>query len=74
MDSRVLSKGEGPTPARRTSWRPGAEGALVLWERWEKEVEWLSEGTKRRDWTNGLVVGLFGEEDGGSLGIGSLPS
>ena len=41
--------GEGPTPARRVSWRPGAEGApAVRSEMWLKvEVCW-SAGTIRR--------------------------
>lgn len=35
----------GPTPARRVSWIPGAEGAPRECDcRWEWVVEWLEEG------------------------------
>lgn len=41
----------GPTPARRVSWRPGAEGApVVRAERWEWEVEWVEGGAMRIAW------------------------
>lgn len=39
---------EGPTPWRRVSWRPGAEGAPSDFsERWECEVEWPLGGAMR---------------------------
>jgi hypothetical protein len=45
---------EGPTPARRVSWRPGAEGApVVRWARWEWEVEWVEGGEMRIAWRRG---------------------
>jgi len=41
----------GPTPARRVSCRPGAEGAPdVRVERWEWEVEWVDGGAMRIAW------------------------
>jgi hypothetical protein len=43
--ARVL---EGPTPERRVSCRPGAEGADADW-RWVKEEVCASAGTMRRD-------------------------
>ena len=40
----------GPTPARRVSWTPGAEGAPMECEvRWEWVVVWPDWGTIRRD-------------------------
>lgn len=43
-------RGEGPTPARRVSWSPGAEGAAAdREERWLKVLLWESAGTMRRD-------------------------
>ena len=45
----------GPRPARRVSWRPGAEGAPEEdWERWECEVECEEGGAMRI--ACGLVV------------------
>lgn len=42
---------EGPTPIRRVSCRPGAEGAPeVLGVRWEWEVEWPEVGAMRIAW------------------------
>lgn len=47
----------GPTPARRVSWRPGAEGApAVRAERWEWEVEWVDGGAMRIAWEGELAV------------------
>jgi len=46
-------EGEGPTPERRVSCRPGAEGAEVDC-RWVKEVVCESWGTMRRDWEGGF--------------------
>jgi hypothetical protein len=46
----------GPTPARRVSWRPGAEGAPAdLAVRWEWRDEWPEAGAMRIDWLK-LVV------------------
>lgn len=41
---------EGPTPERRVSWRPGAEGAprVEVW-RWEWVEEWEVGGAIRID-------------------------
>jgi hypothetical protein len=51
----VEPAGAGPTPERRVSWRPGAEGAEVDFVMWEKEVESVFSGTTRSDWKWGLV-------------------
>lgn len=44
----VEVEGEGPTPARRVSWRPGAEGAEVEVVAWV--VVWDEEGAIRIAW------------------------
>jgi hypothetical protein len=72
------SRGEGPTPDRRVSCRPGAEGADVLWL-WVNVEGWVSEGMMRRDWRlEELAIGLGkrgGDGDGGItifvVGLGS---
>lgn len=39
---------EGPTPMRRVSWRPGADGAPAdFGARWEWDVEWPEGGAMR---------------------------
>lgn len=49
----VLLEEVGPTPARRVSWRPGADGApdgrreVEVGLRWEKEVVWEEGGAMR---------------------------
>ncbi|TFB03135.1 hypothetical protein CCMA1212_004549 [Trichoderma ghanense] len=45
----AASKGERPTPWRRVSWMPGAEGAEEVWSVWEKVEGPLAAGTIRRD-------------------------
>lgn len=50
VDDVVWAYGSGPTPARRVSWRPGAEGAPWAEGRMCEKVEvWFSAGTMRRD-------------------------
>lgn len=47
----------GPTPARRVSCRPGAEGApRERWVRWEWVVEWVEGGAMRIAWGGGLAL------------------
>lgn len=49
-----VSCGEGPTPARRRSCRPGAEGAAREAEgMWLNVEAWASCGTMRSDWIVG---------------------
>jgi hypothetical protein len=49
------ANGDGPTPARRVSCSPGAEGALVLWEGLcVNEERCASAGTMRRDYETGV--------------------
>ena len=56
VELEVASKGDGPTPARRVSCRPGAEGAEWLRsEMWVNVEEWESAGTMRRDWRGEVV-------------------
>lgn len=44
-DVDVVLETEGPTPARRVSWIPGAEGApMDLGARWLCELEWPDGG------------------------------
>ena len=44
-EAEVVWVKEGPTPARRVSWIPGAEGApTFFWERWLWVVEWPDAG------------------------------
>lgn len=45
----AASKAEAPTPWRRVSWMPGAEGAEEEWEAWEKVVGAWEAGTIRID-------------------------
>lgn len=50
----VEEMGEGPTPRRRVSWRPGAEGAeceVVVWV-----LEWLELGAMRIAMTGNLIL------------------
>lgn len=50
LSGRELTEEEvvGPTPARRVSWRPGAEGAPTVFAwRWEWVVEWEEGGAMR---------------------------
>lgn len=60
MEDVVWWYGSGPTPARRVSCRPGAEGAPWAEGRmWEKVEAWLSAGTMRRDWRGEGGSNLF---------------
>lgn len=64
----AASKGERPTPWRRVSWMPGAEGAEEVWSAWEKVEGPLAAGTIRRDCAGERkIVELAGEmeEDAG---------
>lgn len=65
MASLVAAKGSGPRPARRVSWRPGAEGApWVEGRMWEKVLLWDEAGTMRRDCVCAWVL----VSEGGKIG------